>query len=274
MENSSETSIGAASLRAVHQIIDPGPKIFDDPVIVQLLGADIIAHLKNREGEFFDVRTMALRSHIVLRSRYTEDCLKEAFNRGVRQYMILGAGLDTFGYRRPDWAHEIKIIEADHPASQARKIELLNNANITAPSNVSYTTIDFEKDDLSTLLNVIDKNQPVFLSLLGVMVYLSEHAVDKIFAFIASLAKGSEFVFTYSQKESESQMKFFAERAAAAGEPWIRWFTPETLVNKLQEHGLSSISFLDPATAQKLYYSQDGTVLPAPRRGSLVRVQI
>jgi len=115
----SSTAVGAAMLRAAHQVIDGNDKLLDDPVILKLIGEDAIQHLLERKREFYLPGTLAMRTHVVLRSRYAEDCLYDAYNAGITQFLILGAGMDTFAYRQPKWAGGLTIVEADHPASQA-----------------------------------------------------------------------------------------------------------------------------------------------------------
>lgn len=120
-----------------------------------------------------------MRSHIVLRSRYTEDSLAEAVGNGVRQYLMLGAGLDTFPYRQPHWARMLRIFEVDHSASQRSKRERLALAGIEVPSNVELIACDFETTSLSDCLrkSSFDFGKPALLSWLGVTMYL--HGCDR-----------------------------------------------------------------------------------------------
>src|SRR5690349_2502564 len=126
----SRTADGVAWLRAAHQILDAPPLILDDPAIVTLLGADAIEHVRSEAVRAQSRGARALRAHVVLRSRFAEDRLRLAVERGVRQYIVLGAGYDTFIVRQPPWAHDLRIMEVDLPATQAEKRERLAAAGL------------------------------------------------------------------------------------------------------------------------------------------------
>jgi methyltransferase (TIGR00027 family) len=132
----STTMIGTAIFRAMHQVLDNDPKILDDPLAVGLVDGstrdEILASPQGiaRPPEWF-------RSIFVLRSRYTEDSLAEAVAHGVKQYVLLGAGMDTFAYRQPAWASAIRILEVDHPESQAFKREILSKKGTQVPASMT-----------------------------------------------------------------------------------------------------------------------------------------
>jgi len=117
----SKTALGVAWLRAAHQVIDSPPLILEDPAIVDLFGRAPVEHLRMNAGALQTPGARALRSHVVLRSRYVEDRLKLAEGRGTHQYVILGAGYDTFILRQPEWASALRIYEVDHPSTQMEK---------------------------------------------------------------------------------------------------------------------------------------------------------
>jgi len=266
---SSKTAIGAAVLRAAHQLIDEEPKILDDPVILRLLEAPVLEQLRSNPGRFQAPQSKGLRSHIVLRSRYTEDRLAEAVRDGIGQYLILGAGLDTFPYRQPDWARYLHIFEVDHGASQQFKRERLALAEITVPPNVEFIPLDFETVNLHDGLRQSNfaLENPSFISWLGVMAYLSMEAIEAVFRFVASLPPTSEIVFTFATttENGRKNSNSTAARAAAHGEPWLTRIDPDTLVRKLQKLGFSKISFLTPADAAACYFRDRRDGLPAPR---------
>jgi methyltransferase (TIGR00027 family) len=219
---------------------------------------------------------MALRTHIVLRSRYAEDCLANAYKNGVSQFLILGAGLDTFAYRQPDWAKNLKIVEADHPASQADKLKRLNNAEIAVPGNLSFVKVDLESDDLTQAFakSGLNFNEPVFTACLGVLIYLTQNTIDKIFRFLGGFAACSEFVFTASQKRDDTWANPTAEKAATVDEPWITYFEPEELIKQLKDCGFSEVSFLTLEETEKLYFENHQIHLPLPTRNGIVRAVI
>jgi len=268
----SMTAIGVAALRAVHQVMDDEPKILDDSVIVSLLGAEAIEKIRQQSERFHAREARGLRSHVVLRSRYSEDRLADAgVGRGIRQYVILGAGLDTFAYRQPAWARDLRIFEVDQPASQRTKREKLQAAGIAVPPNVTFVEADFEHVSLHDMLvgAGFSMREPAFISWLGVTVYLTEPAIDAVFQFVASLPASSEIVFTFYTKDSPGgeEDSPLAARVAQVGEPFRTWFEPAALEQKLRGFGFSDVSFLTPEHAAERYFPQrraDG--LPAPRR--------
>lgn len=268
------TAVGVAVLRAMHQLHDGSPKILSDSVIPQLLDQAILDRINSDLSWQQDALTTALRSHVVLRSRYAEDRLCAAAARGVRQYVSLGSGLDTFGYRQPLWASDLRIFEVDHAASQSAKIERLLACGIPIPSNVEFVAADFESRSLHDTLSrsSLNSHAPVFFSCLGVLVYLAEHTVRAIFELIASFPKGSEFVLTFSQGEDKNgAVKTLAEAAAKSGEPWRTYHSPEELTHQLLESGFSEVSVLSPQEAKELYYCDRRDNLPPPRRSSIAR---
>jgi methyltransferase (TIGR00027 family) len=273
--NGSATAIAAATLRAVHQLIDGDEKLLYDPIILQMMPDDVKTWVLNNRFHYYEPESMAFRTHIVLRSRYAEDCLKEAFDSGVRQFVILGAGMDTFAYRQPKWATALKILEVDHPASQAEKKTALVEHKINIPSNLSFLPLDLEKEDLRSAFekSKINLKEPIFMACLGVLIYLSKNCIDKIFKFAGTFAKGSEFVFTISQKNEEEGVKASAARVAAMGEPWLTHFNHKDLQAALQDQ-FSEVFFLTPEAARARYFEGTNIQLAPPKRSSLVKVQI
>jgi methyltransferase (TIGR00027 family) len=265
-------------LRAAHQFIDGEPRILDDPVITRLFGPETEAYIRGQEERYQSRAARGLRSHVVLRSRFAEDSLAAAVARGVRQYVLLGAGLDTFAYRQPEWAEAIDIIEVDHPSSQADKRRLLADAGISIPSNVRYVDIDFEHETLIDGLRrcAIAFDRPTFFSWLGVTMYLTREAIDAVLDTVTSFARGSEIVLTYAQppEPGDPAGGFFAERAAAIGEPWLSYFTPPEVAALLTSHGFSAVRFLTRDDAERQYYAGRGDGLPPPRRISIVSATV
>ena len=272
--SASLTARGVALLRAAHQLIDDEPHILEDPVIVRLLGPDVESRVRSELERHRSPPARAIRSHVVLRSRFAEDSLRDATRRGATQYVLLGAGLDTFAYRQPDWASALAIIEVDHPSSQSDKRRLLEAAGVAIPTNVRYAAIDFEHETLAAGLRRchVDFAQPTFFSWLGVTMYLTREAIDGVLATIASFSSGSEVVLTFAQpaEPEDHGSRFFAERAAAAGEPWLSYFEPAELEAVLRAHGFSDVRFLTRDTAIRQYYADRRDDLLPPRRVSIV----
>jgi methyltransferase (TIGR00027 family) len=201
----------------------------------------------------------------------------------MRQYVILGAGLDTFAYRQPAWADCLRIFEVDHPASQQAKRARLQKAGIAVPSNVEFVSIDFESVSLrrGLLASSLDLGQPAFFSCLGVMVYLSEEAADAVFALVSSLPPPSEIVFTFSPPQSsleakEAQGQGRASLAAVVeqlGEPWRTHFEPQALAEKLQTLGFAEMETLSKEESER-YFRDRSDSLRAPKHGRIARAVV
>ena len=197
------------------------------------------------------------------RSRYTEDSLEQAIREGVRQYLILGAGLDTFAYRRPDLSDRLQVLELDHPATQAIKRERVVAAGWNDPSNLHFVPVDFTKESLSDALDrsPYDPTQLSFFSWLGVSFYLTREVVFDTLRSIASrAARGSTIVFDYldadafiPEKVSKrvQQMQWMANQL---GEPMKAGFDPLALSADLDHIGLRLEENLDPATIEARYF--------------------
>ncbi len=271
----SRTALGVAFLRAVHQLLDSRPLILEDPVILSLLGETALQRIRDEPEKVQTPNARGLRAHVVLRSRFAEDRLAAAVQRGVTQYVVLGAGYDTFAFRQPDWAGTIRVIEIDQPASQAQKQAHLAVMRIEVPSNVTLASVDFERESLrdGLIRHGISLHEPTFFSWLGVTMYLTESAVDAVLQTVAAFPAGSEIVFTFSpprEPPAPGAGPSLAERAAAVGEPWISYFEPEYLERKLLSLGFQAIEFLTPEQSAARYFRDRADQLPAPRRTTIV----
>ncbi len=267
--NSSRTALGVAVLRAVHQLLDCEPKILEDPIAARLLGADVVQQIQSHPALAHEPWARALRSHVVLRSRYAEECMAQAVRRDVRQCVILGAGFDTFAYRQPDWARSLRIYEVDHRATQEDKRQRLQAAGIPIPANLEFVAVDFELVTLREGMQTTTLNfsEPAFFSCLGVLVYLTRDAVDAVFRFVAAFPASSEIVFTFSAPQSS--LSGLAGRANSLGEPWRTHFKSQTLMRDLRALGFSAISFLSREEAERTYFQGRSDGLRAPRRGGI-----
>jgi methyltransferase (TIGR00027 family) len=271
-DQSSGTALSVTAIRAIHQLIDSVPHILEDPVSPRLIGSALVERIIQSPERYRSQSARALRSHVVLRSRYAEDGLFEAIQSGVRQFVSLGAGYDTFAYRQPDWARTLKIVEVDHPLTQSSKIDLLKQKGIRVPENVEFLSLDFEEEDLEPGLarTALDRTRPTFVACLGVLAYLHVETVQKIFRCIAKLPKQTRLAFTFATKTTENlsqndESQTLSGRAAAHGEPWLARFDLEDLKNELNRSGFSKVWFLDPSEAATRYYAGRDD-LPAPRK--------
>jgi len=267
--HASRTALGVAALRAVHQTMDGEPKILDDPIAALLLDDDGRQMFEAKPALVRDPDVVAMRSRVVLRSRFAEERLAEAVRRGVRQCLILGAGFDTFAYRQPDWASGLRIYEVDHHATQAEKRRRLQKAGVPLPPNLEFVAIDFESVALGEGLRAssLDFSQPTFFSCLGVLVYLTREAVDAIFALVAGFPAGSEIAFTFSTRDAG--VSSLADKVKLLGEPWRTHFEPDALKRDLRALGFSKISFLTTDEAEQAYFRGRNDGLHAPRNASI-----
>src|SRR5580704_6309372 len=168
----SRTALRVALRRAAHQLYDARPLVLEDPVAVPILGKTYAEELRRTPTRSDRPFSVGLRAFLVARSRYAEDTLAHAVERGVKQYVLLGAGLDTFAHRNPH--SHLRVFEVDHPATQQWKRELLETSRLPAPGNLTYAPVDFERESLpEQLLSVgFDPDVPTFFAWLGVVPYL------------------------------------------------------------------------------------------------------
>jgi methyltransferase (TIGR00027 family) len=188
----SRTALATAFHRAAHQVLEQG-RIFADPLALRILGADAQTIVRQAEE---DPSGRHMRLFIAVRARFAEDALAVAIEGGVRQVVVLGAGLDTYAYRNP-FADRLPVFEVDHPATQAWKRQRLRDAGIPLPSSLTFVPVDFEREALAERLAMagFDRTQHTFFSWLGVVPYLNQEAVWSTLAFIASLPNGAHVVF-------------------------------------------------------------------------------
>ena len=253
----SATALGAAVLRALHQVIDY-PRILDDPLAVSILGQGVRALQAAA-----DRQEHALRAFIALRSRYAEDRLAAAVESGVRQYVVLGAGLDTFAYRNPHAERGLRVFEVDHPATQRWKRAQLESAGIALLPSLTFAPVDFETQDLAEQLRGAGFrfDRPAFFSLLGVVIYLTEAAAMQTLRLVSACAPGTEIVFEFSLPASRltAAARAYREtamaRVAAIGEPWLTFFEPEALAGDLRALGFTGVDMLRPEEANREYFA-------------------
>lgn len=268
----SRTALGVAELRAAHVLLDGEPRILDDTISLHLLGPQAEARILSHRDRLDSAPVRALRAHVVLRSRFAEERLATSVQRGVYQCVILGAGLDTFAYRQPEWSASLQIFEIDHAASQTLKRSMLSEGGIDIPGNVRFGSIDFEREPLLAGLERcgVSLTTPTFFSWLGVTMYLHEDAIDAVLRAVATFPEGSEIVFTFrnAAQRSTALARRFAERVAELGEPWVSAFAPEALERKLRDFGFRTVEFLEPEEARARYFER--SPLPPPEFVSTV----
>jgi methyltransferase (TIGR00027 family) len=274
----SRTAQGVAVMRAAHLVVDGEPPVLNDTVAARLFGSDFEATIRADADAFQTPDARGLRSTVVLRSRFAEDSLMEAVEEGIEQYVLLGAGVDTFAYRQPPWARRLTIIEVDHPASQAGKRAALAAAGIEIPPNVRFADVDFERETLSHGLARcgVDTAKRTFFSWLGVMQYLTRDAIEATLRTVLSFPKRSAVVSTFVQPNPDpaSGAAKLAEGSASIGEPWISYFTPEEIGALLRSLGFSEVSFLSREEAERRYFANRTDGFTAPPRVSIFTARV
>jgi methyltransferase (TIGR00027 family) len=261
----SQTAMFAAICRAAHQMFDEDPKILHDPIALKCIDDAAQTALSNKDPILMAMVTRAQRAHFCLRSRIAEDCLARAVTSGVDQYIVLGAGLDSFAYRQPDWARTIKIVEVDHPLTQEFKLELIKANALGPPENVIYLPIDFASETLIDRFTQVSINvaRPIFVSWLGVTQFLTPDAVSEVLRALASWPGGCGLLLTYMladwsdfEPQTVEHYKRQRDRAALLGEPWISGYSEATMAASLRSAGFAFQKSFAVCDIQSLYFAR------------------
>jgi methyltransferase (TIGR00027 family) len=262
----SRTALAAAAHRAAHQILEGG-RIFSDPLAVRILGRDAESIAREAEAE---PSRRGMRLFIAVRTRFAEDALETAVEGGVRQLVVLGAGLDTYAYRSP-FCDRLRIFEVDHPATQAWKQQRLEDAAIPLPRALIFASVDFERQTLEEgiLAAGFDRHLPAFFTWLGVVPYLTATAMWDTLEFVASLPGGTQVVFDYANPpeslapEMRLEHDRRAARVAGLGEPWKNYWQSRDLHVGLSSRGFTEIEDLGPAEIRTRYFPHRSGPVPA-----------
>lgn len=278
----SQTAVISAFVRAFHARND-WPLIFHDALAASFIegqeeairsmlsgGLSVIApdlsqlDLSQEEIARLMVRNYLPTAHALSRARFTEEKVLRSIERGIDQYVILGAGLDTFAFRAPPIAAHVQIFEVDHPATQRFKRERLAAMNRVQPPNLHWVPLDFECDTLMEALThtTFDAQRPAIFSWLGVTFYLERQTVIAMLAAIGQQAcAGTEIVFDFidpaslSEEQTSPRFRLARDMASRAGEPFITTLDPHSLSDTLQSVGWSTSEILSPAQIQEHYFS-------------------
>jgi methyltransferase (TIGR00027 family) len=273
----SRTLLRTAIRRAAHQIFD-APVIFNDPIAVGLVPeASEQAILATAAYHTAPVPTL-LRSLSAMRSRFAEDRLADAVESGACQYVIVGAGLDTFPWRQPTFSQDIRIFYADHPTTLAWTRERIRERGLSMPPNLTFVPVNLEGDDLGRQLGNFGFRSAAgtFCSTLGVVQYLSRDAVERLFHFVGSLKPPSEIVFSFVPPDNALDGDDLAAATQAMvlteamGEPWKSRFQVSDLSDVLARAGFCDIFHLTPEVAQQRYFAGRRDTLRAHRLEQLI----
>jgi methyltransferase (TIGR00027 family) len=257
----SKTAMRVAMRRAAHQIFDI-PRVLDDPIALPIIGAEVAAKVEAERSKQEGRVARTIRAFMAARSRFAEDELARSIGRGAMQYVILGAGLDTFAYRNPFADSALRVFEVDFPATQEWKRRKLAAAGIPIPASVTYAPVDFEGRTLAEGLRLagFDPAKPTFFSWRGVTMYLTEEAAMATLGLIGSTPPGGGVVFDYAIPRSSLNLigrlalDAMAARVAALGEPFQTYFEPKALAERLRQMGFHSVEDLDSAAINERYF--------------------
>ena len=265
----SATAISVASLRAAHLHLFDAPKIHEDTFALQMSGARDAEELKARlqKSKLPDLQRVS--AYFACRHRFSEDRMWAALDRGVRQVVLLGAGLDTLALREPAISTRVMFVEIDHPDSQRWKLERLRAIGLPT-AGVHYVPVDFASQVLEEELSVagVRSDQPTFFAWLGVTQYISEAAGIATLALAGKYAPGSEIVFDviipFEDLNPDDLRISLAARASSQerGEPWISFYRPEEIAPRLLAHGFANVQPQTPEDASRYYVGQPPGVAP------------
>lgn len=262
----SQTAEYMARHRAAHQLLDV-PAIFDDPFAMIVTDPGFARALQTDPERERQLLAPGRRAFLAARSRYAEDRLALAVERGCEQYVVLGAGFDTFCLRNGD--RDLRVIEIDHPATQAIKLTRLRDAGIGIPARTSFYAADFTRQSLREVLleAAVDPARSTFVSWLGVTQYLPIETVRAALHDIGSLSARIEIVFDYTlhyDMQSAAQQCVFDKWRPIAeleGEPFCSMFTPDDVIALCGSAGFSEVKTTSLDELNALYCSRGGNGL-------------
>ena len=274
------TAVRVALWRALHSQIDPAPHVFEDEVGLRLVAPD---ESWRRRPDMDSDFTKPFRASIVARARFIEDLVFEQVERGVGQYVILGAGLDTFAQRRPEMGSRLKVFEIDRPGPQAWKRERLVELGLGVPDWLRLVPVDFEAGDAwwkRLTASGFDTGQPAVVASTGVSMYLSKEAVASTLRQVAALAPGSTLAMTFllpielADPVVRPGLDRAKKGAQASGTPFISFFTPAQMLALAREAGFSEVRHVSAAALTDLYFAgrTDGLCPPKGAEELLVAV--
>jgi methyltransferase (TIGR00027 family) len=255
------TAARVALWRALHLEVDPPPHVFVDDI-----GLKLVAPADDwRSRPDMSPFTRPFRASILARARFIEDLVAEQAGRGVGQYVILGAGLDTFAQRQPELASRLLIFEIDQPGPQAWKRQRLVDLGYGIPSFLRLVPVDFEAGDAwweQLAAAGFDSTRPAVVASTGVSMYLTRDAIMATLRHVAALAPGSTFAMSFMlpielvDPEVRPGIERAAAGAQASGTPFISFFTPEEMVSLARDAGFKEIEHVSAAALGQRYFAE------------------
>ncbi len=273
------TAVRVALWRALHVQLDPPPHVLEDEIGLRLVApGETWRQRPDMDPQF----TRSFRASIVARSRFIEDLVAEQFARGTRQYVILGAGLDTFAQRRPEIASRLHVFEVDRPSPQAWKRRRLIELGFGLPEWLRFVPVDFEasvpaaagESWLAKLAAAgFAANQPAVIASTGVSMYLTRVANMATLREIAALAPGTTLAMTFilpvelAPAKERAGIEASAKGARASGTPFISFFTPSEILAMARETGFSRVQHLSADDLAHRYFAARSDGLRPPPNG-------
>jgi len=254
------TAVRVALWRALHVEVDAPPHVLDDQVGAQLAAPDDGWRSRPDMSPF----TRPFRASIVARARFIEDLVAEHAARGVAQYVILGAGLDTFAQRRPELASQLLVFEIDQPGPQAWKRGRLVDTGLGIPPFLRFVPVDFEAGDAwweRLAASGFDSRRPAVVASTGVSMYLTKDAIATTLRRVATLAPGSTLAMSFMLpiELAEPELRAGIERAAAGaranGTPFLSFFTPTEMLTLARDAGFREVRHVSAALLAQRYFS-------------------
>lgn len=255
------TAVRVALWRAMHVEIDPPPHVLDDKIGLQLASPD---EGWRRRADMDPQGTRLFRASIVARARFIDELVTEQAGRGVRQYVVLGAGLDTFAQRRPEIASRLNVFEVDRPAPQAWKRRRLSELGFGVPDWLRLVSVDFEAGQLwwEQLVSAgFDTGRPAVVASAGVSLYLTREAIAATLRQVALLAPGSTLAMTFilplefADPDERPGFEAALAGARASGTPFVSFFTPSEMLAMAREAGFREIEHVPAATLTERYFA-------------------
>jgi len=264
-----DTAVRVALWRALHVEVDSPPHVLEDTVGLMLAAPDDAWRSRPDMSPF----TRPFRASIVARARFIEDLVVEQLERGVGQYVILGAGLDTFAQRRPELASRLAVFEIDRPAPQAWKRQRLIDLGLGVPSFLRFVPVDFEAGDAwwdRLAAAGFNSEQPAVVASTGVSMYLTKHAIATTLRQVAALAPGSTLAMSFMLpiEMAEPELRPGIERAMAGaranGTPFISFFTPTEMLTLASDAGFKEVQHVSAAMLAERYFAHRSDGLRPP----------
>ena len=264
----SKTAEAVAAVRAAHVLYDR-PVVFEDPFAIHLTSLAWRVIAKNPLLHWLVVRTILrrlrpVRAQILARARYAEEKLENAVARGIDQYVVMGAGLDSFAWRRRDLAAKLRVYELDHPATQSGKRDRLARLGFAIPDNLELIAVDFERESVADALarSSYHRERRAFFSWLGTVQYIAQEAVmATLRSVVAIAAAGSELVLTYNiptnfvEPSDRATVERVLRFAARRGEPFISFFDPKTFPEEVCTLGYELLENCSPRDQAGRYFA-------------------